>query len=96
MLDAIKPGAIVIALDTGGNIWSTQQLATNLSSWHEQYGAVQLLIGGPDGLDNSCLERASQTWSLSNLTFPHFMVRMIVAEQVYRAWSILNNHPYHR
>ena len=57
---------------------------------------VALLVGGPDGLSPDCLQRAGQSWSLSKLTFPHPLVRVVVAEQLYRAWTLLNNHPYHR
>ena len=57
---------------------------------------VSLLVGGPDGLDAACRERAERLWSLSRLTLPHPLVRVVVAEQIYRAWSLLHNHPYHR
>jgi 23S rRNA (pseudouridine1915-N3)-methyltransferase len=57
---------------------------------------VALLVGGPEGLSAACLQRAEQSWSLSPLTFPHPLVRIVVAEQLFRAWSILTNHPYHR
>jgi 23S rRNA (pseudouridine1915-N3)-methyltransferase len=57
---------------------------------------VSLLVGGPDGLDVSCLQRAEQKWSLSAMTLPHPLVRIVLAEQIYRAWTILQNHPYHR
>ena len=57
---------------------------------------ISLLVGGPEGMNNLCREKADQLWSLSPLTLPHPLVRILVAEQIYRAWSILNNHPYHR
>ena len=57
---------------------------------------VALAVGGPDGLDKSCLDRATQRWSLSALTLPHALVRVVVAEQLYRAWTISSGHPYHR
>lgn len=57
---------------------------------------VTLLVGGPDGLSSDCVARADQRWSLSALTLPHPLVRVLLAEQIYRAWSLLNNHPYHK
>ncbi|MEZ5524525.1 MAG: 23S rRNA (pseudouridine(1915)-N(3))-methyltransferase RlmH [Pseudomonadales bacterium] len=86
----------VVALDVQGRNWSTEQLAEKLSDWQMGGRNVALLVGGPDGLSDECLSLAEQRWSLSNLTFPHPLVRVILAEQVYRAWSLLNNHPYHR
>lgn len=93
----IKHGnSLVIALDEGGVAWSTQELAYQLQQWHDNWSQVSLLIGGADGLAEQCLQRASVKWSLSKLTFPHHLVRVIVAEQIYRAWSLLHHHPYHR
>ena len=66
------------------------------SQWMQQGQHVSLLIGGPEGMNEQCRQRADQLWSLSQLTLPHPMVRVIVAEQLYRAWSIIKNHPYHR
>ncbi|MFO1417594.1 MAG: 23S rRNA (pseudouridine(1915)-N(3))-methyltransferase RlmH [Methylotetracoccus sp.] len=85
-----------VALDRSGRAWSTEQLATLIEQWMNSYRRVALLIGGPDGLSQECLDRAGQRWSLSPLTFPHPLVRVIVAEQLYRAWSLLQGHPYHR
>jgi 23S rRNA (pseudouridine1915-N3)-methyltransferase len=96
MLTAIAPQSCVIALDERGTIWNTQQLATQLSHWMQNYATVALLVGGPEGLAPACLQQAHYHWSLSHLTFPHALVRIIVAEQLYRAWSLLNHHPYHR
>lgn len=96
MLACIPQGSHVIALDVKGKAWSTEQLATHLGQWQLNHTDVCLLIGGPEGLAPACHERATQLWSLSALTFPHPLVRVIVAEQLYRAWSILNHHPYHR
>lgn len=86
----------VVALDVLGKPWSTPQLADNLAGWQQQGQDVSLLIGGPDGLADECLQRANQRWSLSALTLPHPLVRVVLAEQLYRAWTILQNHPYHR
>jgi 23S rRNA (pseudouridine1915-N3)-methyltransferase len=96
MLAAISPNSMVVTLDRNGKNWSTEELAGKLESWQLEFSKVQFLIGGPDGLSNDCLAAASQSWSLSKLTFPHFIVRILLAEQIYRAWSVLNNHPYHK
>ena len=96
MMALLKPGALVIALDRSGAQMSTPELAASMEEWRQEFSRVQILIGGPDGLSKGCLDSAAKSWSLSLLTFPHFMVRVMVAEQLYRAWSILNNHPYHK
>jgi len=96
MLAAIPAGCQVIALDVQGKSWSTEKLAEQISRWMQDGRDVVLLVGGADGLDASCLARADLRWSLSALTFPHPLVRVILAEQFYRASSILKNHPYHR
>ena len=86
----------VVALDVKGKPWSTEQLAGNLRDWQLGGANISLLVGGPDGLAQECLDRADQRWSLSALTLPHPLVRIVLAEQLYRAWTINNNHPYHR
>ena len=96
MLSAISEGQRVIALDVGGRGWSTEQLAEQLKLWMQDGRNVSLLIGGPDGLAGDCLERAEQRWSLSPLTLPHPLVRVLLAEQLYRAWTLTTGHPYHR
>ncbi len=96
MLSSIRDSDHVVALDLAGKPWSTTQLSTQLVSWRENAKGVALLIGGPDGLDARCLARADQKWALSNLTLPHPLVRVLLAEQLYRAWSITQNHPYHK
>ena len=96
LLAAIPGGARVVALDVQGKAWSTEQLSGQLDNWMQSGQDVALLIGGPEGLSPACLQRADTKWSLSNLTFPHPLVRIIVTEQLFRAWSILANHPYHR
>jgi 23S rRNA (pseudouridine1915-N3)-methyltransferase len=96
MLAQIKPNHLVIALDVKGKAWSTEQLAAELANWMQDGRNVDLLVGGPEGLAPACLEKAEVRWSLSPLTFPHIIVRLIVAEQIYRAYSILQQHPYHR
>ncbi len=93
---AIPKGALVVALDQRGAMWDTPQLAAKLKGWLQGGRDVALLVGGPDGLAPECLARADGAWSLSPLTLPHPLVRIVVAEQLYRGWSILQNHPYHR
>jgi 23S rRNA (pseudouridine1915-N3)-methyltransferase len=96
LLSAIPKNARVIALDSQGTLWSTEKLATRMENWMMSGQDIALLIGGPDGLTPELLNQANEHWSLSNLTFPHPLVRIIVAEQLYRAWTITENHPYHR
>jgi 23S rRNA (pseudouridine1915-N3)-methyltransferase len=96
LLAAIPSHSHLIALDERGQAWNTQQLAAHLQRWMNESIDIALLIGGPDGLSEQCLKRAHQKWSLSLLTLPHPLVRVIIAEQLYRAWSLLNHHPYHR
>ena len=96
MLAAIPKGCRVVALEIQGKPWSTNQLSIQLQNWMQGGQDIALLIGGPEGLAKDCIQRADQSWSLSPLTLPHPMVRVIIAEQLFRAWSILNNHPYHR
>ncbi len=96
MLQAIPRGCRVVALAVEGSSWSTERLAVQLDSWMGEGGDICLLVGGPEGLSEECLQRADGRWSLSPLTLPHPLVRVVVAEQIYRAWSILRNHPYHR
>lgn len=86
----------VIALEVKGQSWSTEKLAQHWQSWQMSGQNVALLIGGPDGLSEACRQRANQQWSLSALTLPHPIVRVVLAEQLYRAWTITQNHPYHR
>lgn len=96
MLSLIKASHHVVALDMTGEQWSTEILSANLSVWQQAGVTVDLLVGGADGLAPACLERANIKWSLSKLTFPHLLVKLIIAEQIYRAYTILMNHPYHR
>ena len=96
MLAAIDARMYVTALEVGGRAMSTGQLAQWLAGRMNDGRDVALLVGGPDGLDPGCLGCADGTWSLSPLTFPHGIVRVLVAEQLYRASSLLKGHPYHR
>ncbi len=96
ILKAVPAGDKVIALDVQGRRLSTADLAAELSAWQMSGDNFSLLVGGPDGLSPQCLRRASSRWSLSDLTLPHPLVRILLAEQLYRAWTITVNHPYHR
>ncbi len=96
MLAAAPKGAHIVALEVTGRAWSTENLSAELDNWLHDGRDVVLLVGGPEGLAPECVARAEQRWSLSRLTLPHPLVRIVVAEQLYRAWSILQNHPYHR
>ncbi len=96
MLSAIPRDCLVLALEVGGKSWDTGQLAARLGEWLAGGRDVALLVGGPEGLAEECRRRADGLWSLSPLTLPHPLVRVVLAEQLYRAWSILRNHPYHR
>lgn len=96
MLKAIRAGETVIAFDERGDALDTAGWARELQRWMQEGRAVNFLVGGPDGLAPEALARAQKKWSLSKLTLPHAMVRVFVAEQLYRAWSLLANHPYHR
>jgi len=95
-LEAIPPGARVIALDRQGKQMDTETLAAELNKRLAGGGNMALLVGGPEGLAPDCLERADERWALSRLTLAHPLVRVVLAEQIYRAWSIISNLPYHR
>jgi 23S rRNA (pseudouridine1915-N3)-methyltransferase len=96
MLAALKPGDYVVALEIAAPSMTTAQLSAWLALRMRDGRSLALLIGGPDGLSPQCRERADQSWSLSPLTLPHGLVRVVVAEQIYRAMSMLAGHPYHR
>ncbi|CCG19964.1 ribosomal RNA large subunit methyltransferase H [Taylorella asinigenitalis 14/45] len=93
---AISSDAWVVALDEHGKDLTTVSLSKRLSEWMNEKPEVVLLIGGPDGLDEVLKSKSNEKLRLSSLTLPHPMVRVLLIEQLYRAWSILNNHPYHR
>ena len=94
--DAVPKGALTIALDRKGKHITTEDLARNLQSWIDDSQDVAILIGGPEGIDPNFLAKAQTKWSLSAMTFAHPVVRVMLAEQLYRAWSINANLPYHR
>lgn len=96
MLAAIGQGDTVISMDILGSSWSTKQLSDKMTVWLQSGRNVSLLVGGPEGLPSATFSSIDLRWSLSPLTLPHPLVRVVVAEQIYRAWSILENHPYHK
>jgi 23S rRNA (pseudouridine1915-N3)-methyltransferase len=96
MMAAIRPGDHVVALEVTGRAMDTAQVAQWLAERMRDGQPLVLLIGGPDGLSPQCRERADRTWSLSALTLPHGLARIVVAEQLYRAMSLASGHPYHR
>ncbi len=96
MLAALRADDYVVALEISARSMSTEQLRDWLAQRMRDGRSLALLIGGPDGLSPECRERADQSWSLSPLTLPHGLVRVVVAEQIYRAMSMLAGHPYHR
>ena len=93
---ALPKGAMTVVLDETGKTVSTRQLARRIMQWREQGRDVAFIIGGADGTAAHLKHSAGWLWSLSPLTLPHGLVRVVLAEQLYRAVSILNNHPYHR
>ena len=96
LLKSIHDHDFVVALDVRGKPLTTEGLAVRLEEWQMSGQNLCLLIGGPDGISADCIARANMRWSLSDLTLPHPMVRILVMEQLYRAWTINTNHPYHR
>ncbi|ORU91978.1 MAG: 23S rRNA (pseudouridine(1915)-N(3))-methyltransferase RlmH [Cycloclasticus sp. symbiont of Bathymodiolus heckerae] len=96
ILSTIKQSDYVVALEVKGRQWSTEGLAKKLADWQGVTPSIVFIIGGPDGLSSECLKRANEQWCLSQLTFPHPLVRVVLVEQLYRGWSLMNNHPYHR
>jgi len=86
----------IVALDAKGDMWNSNELAKQLMTWQEKATPISLIVGGVNGLDQQYLIKAHQHWSLSRLTFPHLLVRVIVAEQIYRAYSLIRQHPYHK
>jgi 23S rRNA (pseudouridine1915-N3)-methyltransferase len=96
LLARVRAQDHVVALEVTGLRLSTEALAQRIDAIRRDGRNIVLLVGGPDGLGDACLQRADEKWSLSALTLPHPLVRIVVAEQIYRAWTLLNGHPYHR
>lgn len=95
-LAAVPDGCRIVALDAGGHAFDSHELAARLRRRIDEGRDLALLIGGPEGLAPACLAAAEERWSLSRLTLAHPVVRVVLAEQLYRAWSIITHHPYHR
>ena len=96
ILGRIAANEQVVLLDENGRQPASRDLAGKLSAWQADGRDLCFVIGGPDGVSESCRRRADFIWSLSNLTLPHGLARVLFAEQMYRAWSLLTGHPYHR
>lgn len=96
MLARVQPGERIVTLEVNGKSWSSEQLAVELERWQLDARTVNLMIGGPEGLAPQVQARSEQQWSLSPLTLPHPLVRILVSEQLYRASTILDGHPYHK
>lgn len=96
MRERLRGNERCVALEVGGRAWSTEQLAEEADGWRHEGRDVALLVGGPEGLEPGLSAQAEQRWSLSPLTLPHPLVRILLAEQLYRAWTLLVGHPYHR
>jgi 23S rRNA (pseudouridine1915-N3)-methyltransferase len=96
VVEVIPKNSIVIALDERGTDLTTTQMSHHLAQWQQIGKDVYLLIGGADGLDEALKKSAQMMWRLSSLTLPHAMARLLLVEQLYRSWTILQNHPYHR
>jgi 23S rRNA (pseudouridine1915-N3)-methyltransferase len=96
LLQACKKSTLIIAFDECGKQHTTQIFAKNLEDWQQSGEHVAFLIGGADGLSEAVKTRAKTLWGLSNLTLPHAFARLLAVEQIYRAYSLINNHPYHR
>jgi 23S rRNA (pseudouridine1915-N3)-methyltransferase len=96
ILSALPHDTHVVALDGRGKPWSSEELAAQLAAWRMAGRDLSFLIGGPDGHSPDVLARADQRWSLGALTLPHMLVRLVLAEQLYRANTIIAGHPYHR
>ena len=96
ILNALKAGSYLVALDERGDELNSVELAARFGVWRERHAHLSLVIGGADGFDAAVLAAAAERWSLSRLTLPHLLVQVVVAEQIYRAASILAGHPYHR
>ena len=96
ILSRLAKTDLLVALDVSGSTISTEKISDRFDQWQMQGQHVSIVIGGPDGLDAAVLQRAAEQWSFGRITLPHPLVRIILAEQLYRAWSVQAGHPYHR
>ena len=92
----IPHGSLSIALDETGKHWSSLEWAEQLHRWMQEFPQVNLIVGGPNGLAEECRQACAQTIALGRMTMPHALVRVVLIEQIYRAWTLLSGHPYHR
>ena len=92
----LRAGSLNIALDDKGKAWTSAEWSTQLQRWMAEFTQINLIIGGPDGLSPECLDTCQQRVSLGRMTMPHALVRLVLLEQLYRAWTIYQGHPYHR
>jgi 23S rRNA (pseudouridine1915-N3)-methyltransferase len=95
-LSAAKEKDYLVCLDKSGKSFNTLGLKSKFENWLMSANNLTFLIGGPDGVSKECLDKCNESWSLSPLTFPHVIVPVLIIEQIYRVWSITQNHPYHR
>jgi 23S rRNA (pseudouridine1915-N3)-methyltransferase len=96
LLKAVSNNSYIIALDATGKSLSTEQMTKRIEDIKLGYSNISFIIGGPDGLSTDLKQKANEIWSLSKLTYAHPVVRVVMAEQIYRCWSLSQNHPYHR
>ena len=96
MLNAVPRGDTIIALDARGTLFNSETLAQQFLQFQNKSQNITLFIGSPEGMPPACLQQAKQHWSLSQMTLPHPLVRLFVAEAIYRSWCIMNHHPYHK
>lgn len=96
LLSAVDEKEHLIALDLKGKPWTSEKLSEKIQAWQHHSSACFFMIGGAHGLSQTCLSQAKETWCLSPLTFPHQLVKLILAEQLYRATTIIQSHPYHK
>jgi 23S rRNA (pseudouridine1915-N3)-methyltransferase len=96
LLKRTPSNSLRVALDERGKSWTTSELAAKLDAWQQNYPIVSLYIGGPDGFTADFLSQMDMNLSLSKFTLPHMLVRLVLVEQLYRAWTVLQGHPYHR
>jgi 23S rRNA (pseudouridine1915-N3)-methyltransferase len=96
IIEKLARGSMNIALDENGDCWDSKQWSQQLKRWMFDFSQVNLIIGGPDGLSDDCLTACQQKVALGRMTMPHALVRLVLLEQLYRAWTIYQGHPYHR
>lgn len=96
LISSVKNKQLSILLDETGTQWTSHQFADQLNHWLSQQAPISFLIGGPDGTSAECKQQIPYIWSLGKLTYPHALVKLMLIEQLYRAFTIIQNHPYHK